>query len=62
MYLEILRSQEKKTLDTLSLNNLGSFLNYEYKVKFNDEVSVLEGLKKVEELFLNEEQVRIRKS
>ena len=52
----------KKTLDTLSLNNLGSFLNYEYKVKFNDEVSVLEGLKKVEELFLNEEQVRIRKS
>ena len=52
----------KKTLDTLSLNNLGSFLNYEYKVKFNDEVSVLDGLKKVEELFLNEEQARIRKS
>ena len=52
----------KKTLDTLNLNNLGSFLNYEYKVKFNEEVSVLDGLKKVEELFANEDRARIRKS
>ena len=52
----------KKTLDTLNLNNLGSFLNYEYKVKFNEEISVLDGLKKVEELFANEERARIRKS
>ena len=51
-----------KTLDTLNLNNLGSFLNYEYKIKFNEEVSVLDGLKKVEELFANEERARIRKS
>ena len=52
----------EKTLDTLNLNNLGSFLNYEYKVKFNEEVSVLDGLKKVEELFANEDRARIRKS
>ena len=49
-----------KTLDTLNLNNLGSFLNYEYKVKFNEEVSVLDGLRKVEELFANEDRARIR--
>ena len=61
LYLETLHLREK-TLDTLNLNNLGSFLNYEYKVKFNEEISVLDGLKKVEELFANEERARIRKS
>ena len=37
----------KKTLDKLDLNTLGSFLNYEYKVKFNKSVNSKEGIKKI---------------
>ena len=50
----------KKTLDTLNLKTLGSFLNYEYKAKFNDTLSSIEGAKKVEQIFKNEERAMIR--
>ena len=50
----------KKTLDTLNLKTLGSFLNYEYKAKFNDTLSIIEGTKKVEQIFKNEERAMIR--
>ena len=50
----------KKTLDKLDLNNLGSFLNYEYKVKFNKSVNSEEGIKRVESLFKDQNRVRLR--
>ena len=50
----------KKTLDKLDLNNLGSFLNYEYKVKFNKSVNSKEGIKKIESLFKDQNRVRLR--
>ena len=49
----------KKTLDTLNLGTLGSFLNYEYKAKFNKSLSILEGSQKVEQLFKNEKRATI---
>ena len=50
----------KKTLDKLDLNTLGSFLNYEYKVKFNKSVNSKEGIKRVENLFKDQNRVRLR--
>ena len=50
----------KKTLDKLDLNTLGSFLNYEYKVKFNKSVNSKEGIKRVESLFTDQNRVRLR--
>ena len=50
----------KKTLDKLDLNTLGSFLNYEYKVKFNKSVNSEEGIKRVESLFKDQNRVRLR--
>ncbi len=50
----------KKTLDKLDLNTLGSFLNYEYKVKFNKSVNSKEGIKKIESLFKDQNRVRLR--
>ncbi len=50
----------KKTLDKLDLNTLGSFLNYEYKVKFNKSVNSKEGIKRVESLFKDQNRVRLR--
>ena len=49
----------KKTLDTLNLGTLGSFLNYEYKAKFNKSLSIFEGSQKVEQLFKNEKRATI---
>jgi len=49
----------KKTLDTLNLRTLGSFLNYEYKARFNKSLSILEGSQKVEQLFKNEKRATI---
>ena len=49
----------KKTLDTLNLGTLGSFLNYEYKARFNKSLSILEGSQKVEQLFKNEKRATI---
>ncbi len=50
----------KKTLDKLDLNTLGSFLNYEYKVKFNKSTNSKEGIKRVESLFKDQNRVRLR--
>ena len=50
----------KKTLDSLNLNTLGSFLNHEYKVRFDKSLNTDDGSKKIEELFKNEERVRLR--
>ena len=50
----------KQTLDLLKLNNLGSFLNYEYKVRFNinDDQEVLN--ERIEKLFKDDEKVILR--
>jgi putative ABC transport system permease protein len=50
----------KQTLKTLKLDNLGSFLNYEYKVKFNKEDDPKKISKKVEELFKDEKKVQVK--
>ena len=50
----------KKTLDSLNLNTLGSFLNHEYKIRFDKSLNTDDGSKKIEELFKNEERVRLR--
>ena len=50
----------KQTLEILKLNGIGSFLNYEYKVKFNlnDDANKIE--KKIENIFKNDEKVKLR--
>ncbi len=50
----------KKTLDILELNGIGSFLNYEYKIKFhqNSDSAILE--KKIESIFKNDKKVKLR--
>jgi putative ABC transport system permease protein len=49
-----------QTLEILKLNGIGSFLNYEYKVKFNetDDVDKLE--KKIENIFKDDQKVTLR--
>jgi len=50
----------QQTLDLLKLNNLGSFLNYEYKVRFNNNNNQ-EVLKvRIEKLFKDDEKVILR--
>ena len=50
----------KQTLEILKLNGIGSFLNYEYKVKFNpnDNSELLE--KKIENIFKDDKKVKLR--
>ncbi len=50
----------KQTLEILKLNGIGSFLNYEYKVKFNlnDDENKIE--KKIENIFKNDKKVKLR--
>ena len=50
----------KQTLDILELNGIGSFLNYEYKIKFNQnsDSAILE--KKIESIFKNDQKVKLR--
>ena len=50
----------KQTLEILKLNGIGSFLNYEYKVKFNlnDDPDDIE--KRIENIFKNDEKVKLR--
>ena len=50
----------KQTLKILKLNGIGSFLNYEYKVKFNlnDDPDKIE--KRIENIFKNDEKVKLR--
>jgi len=50
----------KQTLKILKLNNLGSFLNYEYKVKFNEEDNPTKISNKIEKLFKDEKKVKLR--
>ena len=50
----------KQTLEILKLNGIGSFLNYEYKVKFenSDDSEIL--IKKVENIFKEDQKVKLR--
>ena len=49
-----------KTLEDLNISTLGSFLNYEYKVRFDQGIAEAEGAQQVEELFKDEKKARIR--
>ena len=50
----------KETLDLLQLNSLGSFLNYEYKVKFNQGDNTKVVRNKIKEIFKDDLTVRLR--
>jgi putative ABC transport system permease protein len=50
----------KQTLDLLKLNNLGSFLNYEYKVRFNNNDNQEVFKERIEKLFKDDEKVILR--
>ena len=50
----------KETLDLLQLNSLGSFLNYEYKVKFNEGDNTKIVRNKIKEIFKDDLTVRLR--
>jgi len=50
----------EQTLEILKLNGIGSFLNYEYKVKFdeNDDPKKIE--QKIEDIFKEDQEVKLR--
>ncbi len=50
----------KQTLEILKLNGIGSFLNYEYKVKFNenDKSETIE--RRIQEIFKDDSKVKLR--
>ncbi len=50
----------KQTLEILKLNGIGSFLNYEYKVKFNNDDDPAEIEKKIENIFKDDQKVKLR--
>jgi len=50
----------KETLELLKLNSLGSFLNYEYKVKFNEGDNTKKIRNKIKEIFKDDLTVRLR--
>ncbi len=50
----------KKTLDNLELNTLGSFLNYEYKVRFDGNENKDNKINKIVNIFKNDSKVKIR--
>ena len=50
----------KQTLEILKLNGIGNFLNYEYKVRFNENNRSEEIEKKIEEIFKDDQKVKIR--
>ena len=50
----------KETLGLLKLNSLGSFLNYEYKVKFNEGDNTKITRNKIKEIFKDDLTVRLR--
>ena len=50
----------RETLDLLKLNSLGSFLNYEYKVKFNEGDNTKVTRNKIKEIFKDDLTVRLR--
>ena len=50
----------KQTLEILKLKGIGSFLNYEYKVKFNQYDDARKIEKKIEDIFKNDEKAKLR--
>ncbi|MDA9065944.1 ABC transporter permease [Candidatus Pelagibacter sp.] len=50
----------KETLELLKLNSLGSFLNYEYKVKFDEGDNAKVNRNKIKEIFKDDLTVRLR--
>jgi putative ABC transport system permease protein len=49
-----------QTLEILKLNGIGSFLNYEYKVKFNESDDVKKLEKRIEDIFKDDQKVKLR--
>ena len=49
-----------QTLKILRLNGIGSFLNYEYKVKFNESDDADEIEKRIEDIFKDDQKVKLR--
>ena len=49
-----------QTLEILKLNGIGSFLNYEYKVKFNETDDAGKIEKKIEDIFEDDQKVKLR--
>ena len=50
----------EQTLEILKLNGIGSFLNYEYKVKFDPTADADKLEKKIENIFKNDQKVKLR--
>ncbi|MDC0517589.1 ABC transporter permease [Candidatus Pelagibacter sp.] len=50
----------KQTLEILKLNGIGSFLNYEYKVKFKEKDKLEEIEQRIEEIFKDDQKVKLR--
>ncbi len=50
----------KQTLEILKLNGIGSFLNYEYKVKFNEKDKPEEIKQRIKEIFKDDQKVKLR--
>ncbi|MDC0355908.1 ABC transporter permease [Candidatus Pelagibacter sp.] len=50
----------EQTLEILKLNGIGSFLNYEYKVKFDPTADAGELEKKIENIFKDDQKVKLR--
>ena len=50
----------KQTLEILKLNGIGSFLNYEYKVKFNSKDDPKKIEKRIENIFKDDQKVKLR--
>ncbi len=49
-----------QTLEILKLNGVGSFLNYEYKVKFNEANDARKLEKRIENIFKDDQKVQLR--
>jgi putative ABC transport system permease protein len=50
----------EQTLEILKLNGIGSFLNYEYKVKFDESDDANKIEKKIEDIFKDDQKVKLR--
>ena len=50
----------KQTLEILKLNGIGSFLNYEYKVRFNENDKSEEIEQRIKEIFKDDQKVKLR--
>ena len=50
----------EQTLEILKLNGIGSFLNYEYKVKFNENDDAKEIEQRIENIFKDDQKVKLR--